>query len=121
MAEGFLRHRAGDRFEVASAGTEPHVVHPLAVKVMEEIGVDISRHRSKSVKKFLNQEFDYTITVCDQVKETCPIFPGRVKRIHWNLRDPAQAEGSEGEKLKIFRQVRDELIFRIEAFISCFG
>ncbi len=118
MAEGLLRHWAGDRFEVLSAGTDPQAVHPLAVEIMGEIGVDISGHSSKSVKKFLDREFDYIITVCDRANETCPLFPGRAKRIHWNLKDPAQAEGNETEKLKAFRQVREELISRIEAFLS---
>ncbi len=118
MAEGLLRHKAKDSFEVASAGTNPHPVNPLAVKIMEEIGVDISGHNSKSVNKFLNQEFDYIITVCNQANETCPIFPGRTKSIHWDLKDPAQAEGSEEEKLKTFRQIRKELMSRIEDFIS---
>lgn len=121
MAEGLLRYKAGDCFEVASAGTNPHAIHPLAVKVIEEIGVDISGYRSKSVKEFLNQEFDYIITVCNRAKEICPVFPGRVKRIHWDLEDPAQAEGNEEEKLKIFRRTREELISRIEDFISRFG
>ncbi len=118
MAEGLLRHWAGDRFEVLSAGTDPQAVHPLAVEIMGEIGVDISGHSSKSVKKFLDREFDYIITVCDRANETCPLFPGRAKRIHWNLKDPAQAEGNETEKLKAFRQVREELTSRIEAFLS---
>ncbi len=118
MAEGLLRHWAGDRFEVVSAGTAPQTVHPLAVKIMGEIGVDISGHSSKSVKQFLDREFDYIITVCDRANETCPLFPGRAKRIHWNLNDPARAEGNEAEKLKVFRQVREDLISRIEAFLS---
>lgn len=121
MAEGLLRHRAGDRFEAASAGTEPHAVHPLAVRVMEEIGVDISGHRSKSVKEFLNEEFDYIITVCDRARQTCPVFPGGMKRIHWSLEDPARAEGSEEEKLKVFRRTREELISRIEDFLRTAG
>jgi len=118
MAEGLLRYKAGDRFEVASAGTAPHLVHPFAVKVMEEIGIDISGHHSKSVKEFMNQGFDYIITVCDQAREACPVFPGGEKRIHWSLEDPVRAEGSEEEKLNIFRRIREELMSRIEGFIS---
>jgi len=121
MAEGLLRHKAGDYLEAASAGTEPHAVHPLAVKVMKEIGVDISEHRSKSVKKFLRQEFDYIITVCDRAGESCPVFPGRAEKIHWSLEDPARAEGNEGKKLKVFRQIREELVSLIEDFFPCSG
>ncbi len=109
MAEGLLRHLAGDEFGVFSAGTKPTQVRPEAVAVMREIGIDISDHRSKSVDEFAGQEFDYVITVCDNAKETCPIFPARTKRIHWSLEDPAAVEGSEEQRLAAFRRIREQL------------
>jgi len=99
----------GDKFEVFSAGIEPTQVNPLAIRVMNEIGIDIARQRSKSVKEFLGQQFDYVVTVCDYAKQTCPVFPGKYEKIHWNLEDPAQAQGTEEEKLLIFRKVRDQI------------
>jgi len=116
MAEGFLRHMAGDRFEVLSAGVKPTVVNPLAIKAMAEIGIDISRHRSKSVMEFIDQSFDYVITVCGNAQKTCPVFPGEHEKIHWDLEDPALAQGSEEDKLKVFRKVRDEIGKNIAAF-----
>src|SRR5688572_31743613 len=95
MAEGLLRHDAGDRFEVRSAGTAPTRVRPEAVEVMKEVGIDISRHRSKSVDEFAEQEFDYVLTVCDHARETCPIFPGHTNRLHQSFKDPAIVERSE--------------------------
>src|ERR1041385_7696158 len=89
MAEGILRDLAGDRFDVESAGIEPSHVRPEAIEAMREIGIDISSHRSKSVDEFVDQQFDYIITVCDNAKETCPVFPGNAKRIHWSFDDPA--------------------------------
>lgn len=109
MAEGLLRHDAGDHFEVASAGVEPTQVRPLAIKAMDEIGIDISSHRSKSVDEFEGQNFDYVITVCDNANQQCPMFPGQTERIHWSIEDPADVVGSEDEQLKVFRRVRDEL------------
>jgi len=109
MAEGLLRHDAGDRFEVASAGVEPSHVRPQAIEAMREIGIDISRHRSKSVDEFTRETFDYVITVCDNANERCPVFPGRTKRIHRSFEDPAAAEGEEHEQLAVFRRVRDEI------------
>lgn len=117
MAEGWLRHLAGDRFEVASAGTHPTTVNPLAIAVMRERGVDISAHRSKSMNEFLTQPFDYVITVCDDAAEACPIFPGPARRIHWSLPDPAAVQGSEDERLTAFRDVRDRLEARFEEFV----
>src|ERR1041384_6319246 len=93
MAEGLLRHEGGDRFEVASAGTKPTQVRPEAIAVMNEIGIDISQHRSKSVDEFVGQSLDFVITVCNSAKETCPVFPGDVKRLHWPFEDPAAGEG----------------------------
>jgi arsenate reductase len=109
MAEGLLRHGAGDRFEVFSAGTRPGSVRPEAVAVMREMGIDISRHRSKSVNEFVAQPFDYVLTVCDNAKESCPIFPGGALTIHQNFEDPAALQGSEAERLALFRRVRDEI------------
>ena len=114
MAEGFLRHIAGDRFEVFSAGVKPTQVNPLAIKVMAEAGIDISEHRSKSAMEFLGQQFDYIITVCDNAKQTCPVFPGKHEKIHWDLEDPAEAQGSEEERMVVFRKIRDEIRKKIE-------
>ena len=118
MAEGLLRHEAGDKFEVESAGVEPSFVRPQAIEAMREAGIDISRHRSKSVEEFSGQEFDYVITVCDNANERCPAFPGRTQRIHWSFDDPAAAEGDEEARLAIFRRVRDEIRERLRSFIS---
>src|SRR5215831_17532539 len=95
MAEGLLRHEGGDRFEVFSAGTKPSHVRLEAIAVLDEIGIDISGHRSKSVNEFIGQGFDYVITVCDHAKELCPIFPGKTKHLHWSLEDPADVKGPE--------------------------
>jgi arsenate reductase len=114
MAEGLLRYLAGDRFEVTSAGTEATHVRPLAIKAMGEIGVDISAQESKTLDRYLEQPFDYVITVCDDAREACPHFPGAAARLHWSLEDPSQAAGSEQERLAVFRRVRDELRCRIE-------
>ena len=109
MAEGLLRHDAGDRFEISSAGTNPSKVRPEAVSVMRELGIDISGHRSKSVDEFTGQPFDYVLTVCDHAKESCPIFPGKAVMIHQSFEDPAAMQGSEEARLAAFRQVRDQL------------
>jgi arsenate reductase len=116
MAEGLLRHDAGKVYEVFSAGTKPTHVRPEAIAVMHEAGIDISRHRSKSVDEFAGQAFDYVITVCDNAKESCPVFPVKTKRIHWSIADPAVAQGSEEERMAAFRRVRDELRARLQAF-----
>lgn len=117
MAEGLLRALAGNRFEVFSAGTDPSFVRPRAIAVMSELGIDISDHRSKSLTEFLDDEFDYVITVCDHANQRCPVFPGRVKRIHWSIDDPVISGGEEAE-LAAFRQARDELQDRIQAFLA---
>ena len=111
-----LRHDAGNIFEVFSAGTKPTRVRPEAINVMREVGIDISGHRSKSVDEFAGQDFDYLITVCDNAKESCPVFPAKTKRIHWSIEDPAAVQGSEEEKLATFRRARDELRARLQAF-----
>lgn len=115
MAEGLLREMAGERFEVLSAGTNPVGVNPLAIEAMQEIGIDISKHSSKSVKEFLGQPIEYVITVCDRAKESCPIFPGTYKFLSWSLDDPASATGSHQEKLAVFRRIRDEISRNVES------
>jgi arsenate reductase len=109
MAEGLLRYSHGDRYDARSAGTEPGRVHPLTVRAMAEIGIDISGHASKSVDTFPDTEFDYVITVCDHAKETCPFFPGGKKHLHKSFPDPAAFRGSGKEGLEVFRRVRDEI------------
>jgi len=121
MAEGLLRYLAGDRFEAYSAGTEATRVRPLAIRVMEEIGIDISSQASKTLDRYLNEPFDYVITVCDEANEACPFFPGASTRLHWSLTDPSQAEGSQQERLAVFRRVRDELRNRIEQELTIQG
>lgn len=113
MAEGYLQHVAGDEFDAMSAGVEPTALNPLAVEVMDEIGIDISRQRSKDVTSLLGQAIPYVVTVCDNARERCPIFPRTYKFLHWSFADPAAATGSREEKLAVFRRVRDEIITRI--------
>jgi len=114
MAEGMLRALAGDRFEVMSAGTEATLVRPLAIRAMEEIGIDISGQESKTLEVYLDQPFDYVITVCDEANEACPFFPGAKNRLHWSFEDPSRADGSEEERLAVFRRARDGIEERIE-------
>jgi len=109
MAEGLLRHDGGGRFAVESAGTKPGQVRPEAIRVMKEVGIDISAHRSKSVDEFAGKEFDAVLTVCDHARETCPVYPGHGRRIHRSFEDPAAVQGSEAERLAAFRRVRDEI------------
>jgi arsenate reductase len=116
MAEGLLRHDGGPECQVFSAGTQPTRVRPEAIQVMREVGIDISGHRSKSADEFAGQNFEYVITVCDNAKESCPIFPAKTKRIHWSIEDPAAMEGSEEGRLTAFRRARDELRARLQAF-----
>jgi len=113
MAEGYLRHVAGERFEALSAGIAPKGLNPLAVEAMREIGIDISGQQSKDVATLLGQPIPYVVTVCDNAKERCPIFPGTWKFLHWSFEDPAAAEGTHEEKLAVFRRVRDEIMARI--------
>jgi len=110
MAEGLLRHDAGDRFDVESAGTKPGIVRPEAIAAMKELGIDISGHRSKHVDEFEGKQFDYVLTVCDNAKESCPVFFGTAKKLHHSFDDPPPAsEGNQQERMAIFRRVRDEL------------
>jgi arsenate reductase len=115
MAEGLLRDLAGDRFEAMSAGTEATRVRPLAIRAMEEVGVDISHQESKTLDRYLQDPFDYVITVCDDANEACPFFPGAAERLHWTFEDPSKAEGSEEERLEVFRRVRDGIRARVKA------
>ena len=114
MAEGYLRHVAGDDFEALSAGVDPYTLNPLAVEAMTEIGIDISLQSSKNVREFLGQAIPYVITVCDHARAHCPIFPHTYKFLHWSLPDPTEATGSHGDKLAVFRRVRDEIAQRIQ-------
>lgn len=117
MAEGLLRHDGGDRFAAFSAGTKPGSVRPEAVAAMREVGIDISAHRSKSVDEMLGEKFDYVITVCDNARESCPVFPAQTMRLHWSFDDPAVATGDEAARLTVFRRVRDEIRARLRQFI----
>jgi arsenate reductase len=116
MAEGLLRSSGGDRFDVCSAGTKPGIVRPEAIAVMAELGIDLSGHRSKHVREFEGQDFDCVITVCDDAKESCPVFPGNTRRIHWSFPDPAAVDGNEIERLAAFRRVRDSLAETLRDF-----
>jgi arsenate reductase len=119
LAEGILRSAAGDLLEVASAGSKPAgYVHPLAVRVMSEIGIDISGHRSKHLNEFLETGVETVITVCGNADQACPAFPGQVHRHHWGFDDPAHATGSEEEQLAVFRRVRDEIRRVFEAYAA---
>lgn len=118
MAEGLLRHLAGDKFDVESAGTIASFVRPQAIAAMAEIGIDISGYRSKCLDEFLGEAFDYVITVCDNAVENCPVFPGRATRIHWSFDDPADATGNDGERLVVFRRVRDEIAEKLKIFVA---
>ena len=118
MAEGLLRRAGRGRFEVFSAGTKPSIVRPEAIAVMAELGIDISGHTSKGVEPFLADPPDLLITVCDHAKETCPVFPALVKRLHWPFEDPAAVEGSAEIRRAAFRKVRDQIQARIEGSIG---
>jgi arsenate reductase len=119
LAEGILRAAVGDTLRVASAGSKPAgYVHPLAIKAMAEIGIDISQHRSKHLDEFLQQDVETVITVCGNADQACPMFPGQVNRHHWGFDDPAHATGTEEEQLQVFRRVRDEIRRVFEAYAS---
>jgi arsenate reductase len=117
MAEGVLRYCRGNDFEVFSAGTKPSSINPTAIKVMKEIGIDISGHRSKHVDEFKGQRFDYVVTVCDNAKESCPIFPGGTKVMHWPFPDPPHGQGENEAVLGEFRRVRDMICEKFRNFI----
>lgn len=116
MGEGLFRKEGGQEYEVVSAGTKPSHVRPEAIAVMDEIGIDISGHRSKSVNEFTDQPFDYIVTVCDNAKDSCPVFSGGGERIHWSFEDPAAVEGSDDERREAFRRIRDQIHERVKTF-----
>jgi len=117
MAEALLRRHGRQGFEVFSAGTEPRGVNPLTLRVLADAGIDASWARSKSVSEFLGQRFDYVITVCDQAREACPVFPGASESLHWGYEDPAEATGTEEERLRVFRRVFAAMGERIQQFV----
>lgn len=121
MAEGLLNARAGGRYVASSAGTHPRAIHPLAIRAMAELGIDISEaagHRAKGLTELAGQLFDLVVTVCDDAAEECPFFPGARRQVHWGFLDPSAATGSEEERLAIFREVRDAIAARIDRFIA---
>ena len=118
MAEALVHHDLAGRVEAFSAGTDPSSVHPLAVVVMKEVGIDIAHHRSKSMDEFADKKFDYVITLCDQANESCPVFFGGTQRLHMGFDNPAAVPGSEAEKLSAFRKVRDQIREKVVGFLS---
>jgi arsenate reductase (thioredoxin) len=119
LAEGILRHVAGDLFDVYSAGSNPvGNVHPKAIEIMQEIGIDISGHTSKHMSQFLDRKIDTVITVCGKADQACPMFPGQVNRYHWGFDDPAHAQGTEEEILNVFRRVRDQIKLVFQAYAA---
>jgi arsenate reductase (thioredoxin) len=118
MAEGLLRHLAGQRMDVFSAGARPATVNPLAIEAMAERGIDISAHTSKHLDQFLEQPFDYVITVCDNAAEACPLFPGPARRIHWSFPDPAAVGGDQAARLAAFRTVRDAIDQQLQEWVG---
>jgi len=118
IAEAWLRHLYGERYEVHSAGTEATSVRPLAIRVMAEVGIDISQHESKTLQRYLDQPWDIVITVCNEADANCPMFPGGKRRLHWSFPDPSTATGSDDEQLGVYRQVRDAIRSRIEVFVG---
>lgn len=121
MAEGFIHYHGSGKMDVCSAGLEPKGVHPIAVQVMAEVGIDISAHTSDPVTKYLAQKFDYVITVCDNAAERCPVFPGSVSSLHWPFVDPAAATGTDQEILAEFRKVRDQIDVRVRHWLASLG
>ena len=121
MAEAFLRHHGEGIFEAFSSGTEATQVRPEAVAVMAELGIDISAQQSKTYERYLGEPFEWVVTVCDRAKQTCPVFPGADRSAHWAFDDPADAEGSEAERLAVFRRVRDEINARVKVFVLAGG
>ena len=118
LAEALINHLAGDKIKASSAGTQPAFVHPLAIKVLQELGIDTAPLRSKGLDKFGGQEFDYAITLCADAEQACPVFFGKTKRAHIGFEDPAKAEGSEEEKMAVFRRVRDQIKERLSDFFK---
>lgn len=118
MAEGLFKHAVGDRFDVFSAGTKPSLVRPEAIAAMAELGIDISGHRSKSVDEFLGQDFRFVVTVCDNARESCPVFPSQTERVHWSFEDPAEVVGTQVEREAAFRKVRDQIAAKVREFAT---
>jgi arsenate reductase len=119
MAEGLLRARGGPAYEAFSAGTQPRVVHPLAIKAMHEIGIDLRAHQAKSLEEFRRQPpMDLVITVCNEATEACPFFPNARHQVHWGFPDPSQAQGNEEEQLSVFRHIRDQIAAKIDQFLN---
>jgi arsenate reductase len=118
MAEALLRRLGGDRFDVASSGTEARGINPLATRAMAEIGVDLHGHTSKTLERFLGEPWDYVITVCDSANESCPVFSGASTRLHWSFDDPSAATGSDDQRMALVRRVRDEIEARIERWLA---
>ena len=119
MAEAWLREQGGDRFEVYSAGLEPHGVNPYTIQVMEETGYDMSGHRSKHLDEYIGEiDFNFLITVCGNADERCPYFPGMGTRLHWPFKDPAAFEGPEDEKIEQFRKIRDQIKEKIQSWLD---
>lgn len=118
MAEGLMRRLAGERFEAHSAGLEARGLHPLAVRAMAEAGIDISAHRSKTIDELPTRDFDYVVTTCHEAQEACLLWPGRAQLLHWSFPDPSAPSGSQGERLAVFREVRDSIAERIRALLA---
>jgi arsenate reductase len=118
MAEGLLRARGGDRFAAFSAGTEATEVRPLAVCAMDEVGIDIRGQESKTLHRYLGEPFDLVVTVCDDAREACPVFPGARRMAHWSFEDPSRATGTDEERLAVFRRVRDAIAARVDALVA---
>lgn len=118
MAEGWLRHLAGDTFDVFSAGTHPVGLNPAAVEAMREVDIDLTSHRSKAVTEFAGQLFDYVVTVCDRAKDTCPLWLGQTRMVHWSFDDPAAVTGTSENQHQTFRRVRDEICEAIRRWLE---
>ena len=117
IAEGIMRQLAGDKFDVFSAGSHPSSVHPMAIKVMKEIGINITSHTSDPISNFLSKNINIVVTVCDNADKVCPVFPGKVERIHWSIKDPFKGWGSDPDDLDNFTRTRDDLVERIKNFL----
>jgi len=120
MAEGLLKHYGNGEFEAYSAGLRPSYVHPLVIKVMAELNIDITNQYSKTVNEFIDHEFSYVISVCDNAKSFCPVFPGKYKALHWSIEDPASTSGTEEEMMKVFRKVRQNILEKVRHFVATF-
>lgn len=118
MAEGLWRHFGGEQWQVFSAGLRPTRVHPLAVRVMDEIGIDIRNQKSESIEQYRDQPFDLLITVCDSAEQQCPTLPHVANKLHWPFPDPDAASGDEAQRLRVFRKVRDQIAWKIRAFLA---